>query len=380
MAINVLVAPDKFRGSLESSEVCHAIKNGVLAANPQIQVETMQLADGGEGTVNILVSTLGGSIIEADVLDPLGRPIKATYGLSKDSKLAFIEMAAASGLALLEDNEYNPLLTSTFGTGQLIVHAIENGAETIYLGIGGSATTDAGLGMARALGYKFLNNDGEELDGSGGCLEHVATIHDSDTHPSLPNIQVVILSDVTNPLFGRNGAAWVYGPQKGADNEMVEKLDIGLRHINKVVTEWRRADISQHSGAGAAGGLGAGGVWFLNAQIRGGVDTIIELTGLKEKIRQADLVITGEGKLDIQTLQGKVIGGLAAMCQTYNKPLAVVCGALLLTPDQIKEAGITCAFSIMNRPVDEKTAFKEAFERVEDATFNMVRLFFSRSV
>jgi len=380
MALNILVAPDKFRGSLESSQVCEAIKNGILAAFPDAQLEMLQLADGGEGTLDILVKTLGGSYKEITVSGPLGKPIQATYGINHERKIAFVEMASASGLALLDKNEYNPLLTSTFGTGQLIADALDQGAEIIYLGIGGSATTDAGTGMARALGFKFLNAEGQELDGTGRCLQHISVINEEGVHPKLKSAKVIVLSDVTNPLYGNNGAAWVYGPQKGADKEMITELDNGLRQINQVATDLRNTDLSQQPGAGAAGGLGAGAVWFLNAEIRSGVDTLIEITGLKNKIKRADLVITGEGKVDHQTLQGKVIGGLAAICQNYNKPLAVVCGALLLTPDQIKAAGITCAFSIMNRPVDEQTAFEEAFERVENATFNIVRLFSSGSV
>ncbi len=380
MGLKILIAPDKFRGSLNAEEVCEAVKSGARMALPDASLEIMTLADGGEGTVQILMRALDGVSREVEVMDPLGRPVSAVYGLNPEKKTAFIEMAAASGLALLHEEERNPLATSTYGTGQLIADAIDQGAETIYLGIGGSATTDAGLGMAKALGFRFLDLNGNELEGTGSCLQKVVKISEAGKHPGLDKIKVIVLSDVTNPLSGTNGAAWVYGPQKGASPEMVARLDKGLVHINKIASAWSEKNISEMAGAGAAGGLGAGAIWFLNAEIRGGADSLIELTGLKDKIRQADLVITGEGKVDFQTLQGKVIGGLAKVCRENHKPLAVICGALLLNPSQIKEAGITYAVSVLNRPVSEKTAFEEAFERVEEATFNLVRLFSYRNV
>lgn len=377
--MNILVAPDKFRGSLEAAEVCEAAKEGILLAFPNAEVVTIPLADGGEGTAAILTRQAKGTQITATVSDPLGRPIKTHYGISPDGNTAFIEMAAASGLAILAPNERNPLLTSTFGTGELILDALSKGVKKLILGIGGSATTDGGTGMAAALGYRFFDQNDKQLDATGGAMQQISRIDISQKDLRIDDLEVIIACDVTNPLYGKNGAAHIYGPQKGADAKMVESLDAGLRQLADVASKTFNKDIADFPGAGAAGGLGAGCLWFLNAKLRDGVSIVMEQNQIAEKIREADLVITGEGKVDEQTLQGKVVAGLAGYCQKQNVPLAAICGTLLITPDQAREAGITYVTSVLNRPMDLATAQEEAFELVKEATFQLVRLFFANN-
>ncbi|MCF2492224.1 glycerate kinase [Dyadobacter chenhuakuii] len=375
--MNILVAPDKFRGSLEAIDVCRAIEAGILLAYPDANVTTIPLADGGEGTAQILTRQARGKTIRIEVSDPLGRSITASYGLSGDGQTAYIEMAAASGLALLSQEERNPLLTSTYGTGQLIKDALDRGVQQIILGIGGSATTDGGMGMAEALGYHFYDKNNVQLPAKGESMHEVARIADPEMDRRLNAVSITVACDVTNPLYGPNGAAHIYGPQKGADPEMVELLDNGLKNLSEIASKTFEKNISNHPGAGAAGGLGAGCLWFLNAVLKDGVSIVIEQTHIAERIKDADLVITGEGKVDEQTLAGKVVKGLADFCSINQVPLAVVCGTLQITPEQVRDAGITYAVSVLNRPMDLNQAQADAFELVKDATFHLVRLFFS---
>jgi glycerate kinase len=375
--VNILVAPDKFRGSLGATEVCLAIKVGILLAFPHANIITVPLADGGEGTSEILTRQAGGEYLTVTVSDPLGRKINSSYGISQDGQTAFIEMAAASGLALLSVQERNPMLTSSYGTGELIRDALDRHVKKIILGIGGSATTDGGIGMATALGYRFYDDHDEMLAPNGAALNHIRSIDSSQVDSRLSTVSVVVACDVTNPLFGRRGAAYVYGPQKGATADMLEGLDKGLRNFSEVATKTFGRNVSHEVGAGAAGGLGAGCMWFLNATIRDGAGIVMEQSNMAKLIQGSDLVITGEGKVDEQTLSGKVVKGLADFCGKFDVPLAVVCGTLQISPDQIRSAGITYAVSVLNRPMGLNVAEKEAFGLIKDATFNLVRLFFS---
>ena len=375
----ILVAPDKFRGSLEASEVCQSVAEGTRLAYPDAEIVSVPLADGGEGTTRILTEQSNGKFVTAIVHDPLGRLIEAEYGLSGDGNTAFIEMAAASGLNLLKPEERNPLLTNTYGTGALILHAINAGVKKIILGIGGSATTEAGIGMAAALGYKFFDEKEKEIFANGENLSLIKSIKTEGVNPLLKSIDFIVACDVTNPLYGESGAAYIYGPQKGADENMVVQLDNGLKNIARVASQTFGIDISSNPGAGAAGGLGAGALWFLNAELREGVSIVMEQTNIAEHVQKADLVITGEGKVDEQTLQGKVVKGLANLCQKNNVPLAVVCGTLMITPDEAQNAGITYAVSVLNRPMNLAQAETEAYSLVRDATFHLVRLFFNKS-
>ena len=364
--MHILVAPDKFRGSLEAEEVCRAAREGILLAHPSAEVTTVPLADGGEGTTAVLTQNAGGTLVSLQVSDPLGRPISAEYGISADGTTAYMEMAAASGLRLLSPQEYNPLLTTTYGTGELIKDAIERGVGTILLGIGGSATTDGGIGMA-----------GKVLPPVGQSMGAVASIDTTGVDPRLRQVSIVVACDVTNPLYGEQGAAYIYGPQKGANPRMVQQLDAGLRNLARVAASTFGRDVSATPGAGAAGGVGAGALWFLNATLREGVQIVMEQTRLAEWVEKVDLVITGEGKVDHQTLSGKLVKGLADLCREKEVPLAVVCGTLLISPEEAREAGIAYAVSILNRPQRLQEAQSEAYERVREATFHLVRLFYS---
>ncbi len=374
--MNILVAPDKFRGSLEAAEVCNAVESGIKKAYPNAKVTSIPLADGGEGTSKILTEQANGSDVSITVMDPLNRPIKAIYGISEDHQVAFIEMAAASGLGLLAACERNPLRTSTFGTGQLIADALGRGVKKIILGIGGSATTDGGIGMAEALGYSFKDNAGNTLFPEGESLAKIGSIDTRNVDSRLASVSITVACDVTNPLYGQDGAAFVYGPQKGADAEMVARLDAGLENLAGVATRVFGRDVSLVPGAGAAGGLGAGCMWFLDAVLKDGISIVMEQCNIASLVENADLVITGEGKVDEQTLAGKVVKGLAGLCRSHRVPLAVVCGTLQITPEQAQAAGMTYAVSVLNRPMDLNAAQNEAYSLVSDATFQLMRLFF----
>lgn len=375
--MNILIAPDKFRGSLDAADVIKAVSAGIAEVSKEITIASVELADGGEGTMRILTELAEGQYISVEVQDPLGRLINSEYGFSEKTETAFIEMAVASGLNLLHSSEHNPMLTSTYGTGQLILSAVKKGAKHIILGIGGSATTDGGIGMAAALGFRFYNEENIELIPNGGALTDIRRIDSSKVDERLKNISVTVACDVTNPLFGESGAAYVYGPQKGADPEMVKILDAGLENLSKVATETFGSDLSDIPGAGAAGGLGAGALWFLNASLKEGVGIVMEQNKIDQLIANADLVITGEGKVDEQTLQGKVVKGLADACRKYEVPLIVVCGTLLISASELRKAGITSAISVINRPMDLTTASAEAYTLVKEATFQLVNLFHS---
>jgi glycerate kinase len=375
--LNIVLAPDKFRGSLESDEVCDAMTAGILLAFPHATITAIPLADGGEGTAKALTLHAGGRFVSVEVKDPLGRPRETTYGLSADQKTAFIEMASASGLALLTEMERNPDLTTSYGTGQLMVDALDRGVEDMILGIGGSATTDGGTGIAAALGYRFLDETGQELAPNGENLRKINSVDASGVHPRLATVKIRVACDVTNPLYGEQGAAYIYGPQKGATPEQVVTLDQGLRHLSVIATKTFGTDFSESPGAGAAGGVGAGALWFLNATLQPGAAIVLQQTQIETHIKVADLVITGEGKMDQQTLQGKLVLGLADVCVRHKVPLAAVCGTLAVSPQELLPTGITYAVSAIDRPMSLEVAQLEAFSLVRQATFQLVRLFFS---
>ncbi|HEV7382752.1 MAG TPA: glycerate kinase, partial [Dyadobacter sp.] len=268
--------------------------------------------------------------------------------------------------------------TSTYGTGQLVRLAVERGVSKIILGIGGSATNDCGTGMAAALGYVFFDKKGKVLQPAGGNLHLVEHIDSTGVMPQLRHVTITVACDVTNPLYGEHGAAQVYGPQKGANQEMVTFLDHGLRHLATIASQKFNKDVSDIPGAGAAGGLGAGCLWFLNATLKNGVGIVMEQADIVSVIRTSDLVITGEGKVDQQTLKGKVVKGLADICNEYDVPLAVVCGTLQISAKETRDAGVTYATSILNAPMDLDAALLQAGQLVEEATFNLVRLFFRK--
>ncbi len=341
----VIVACDSFKDALDADEVCAAIARGIQAANKNERVEVAPLADGGEGTARILGRITGSKQVKLEVSDPLFRKVQTHYFMDTQNKRAFMDMAEASGLGRLTMAERNPSLTSTYGTGEMMVHAADHGAEKIILGIGGSATTDGGIGMAKALGFRFYDHNGIELKCRGGDMGLIAEIASPEVLLG-EQIEVEVLCDVTNPLYGPDGAAFVYGPQKGADDVMVEYLDEGLGHLALLCRDQLQTNFAMHPGAGAAGGLGFGLLTFCGAKLRSGIDAVLDYSQLATHLRHAKLLITGEGRLDIQTSAGKLISGLCKMAGKWQVPVIALCGQLQLTTEQIHSLGLYGAFAI----------------------------------
>ncbi|MBR8536052.1 glycerate kinase [Carboxylicivirga sediminis] len=321
----IVIAPDKFKGSLSAMEFCAIVEQTILAICPDVIIEKCPLADGGDGTIDVLRYYIGGDRVELQVNDPLFRPVNANYLLSSDTKTAYIEMSSASGIRLLSHDELNPMHTSTYGTGELIKDAIERGAKHIFIGIGGSSTNDAGMGMARALGYKLLDGEGKELAGIGADLLKLRYIDPSEVLPNLKNVCFEVACDVDNPVYGSDGAAFVYSKQKGASDSMIKQLDDGLRNFDAVINRLYHISLHNIPGSGAAGGLGGGCIAFLNARLSSGIRLVMKEANFQAKIQNADWIITGEGSLDVQTLAGKVVKGILN-AQVAQK-LAVFCGS-----------------------------------------------------
>ncbi len=357
--MKILIAPDKFKGSLTAKEVCVAIEQGLLKIDPSLSIKSIPLADGGEGTCEILTENTKGSIISSEVFDPLFRKIKASYGISGDGATSFIEMASASGLQLLKKEEQNPLKTSTYGTGELIMDAISRGVKKIILAIGGSATNDAGIGMAAALGVKFTNKKGETLETIGENLVHIHAIDSEQSILKKHNIEVIVLCDVTNELHGSNGAAYVYAPQKGASEKDVQLLDNGLRNFASVVEQTITKEIN-FSGAGAAGGLGAGAKIFLNASFSSGVEYLLKELDIETEVKNADLIITGEGKMDQQTLSGKVVMGVTQLATRYQKPTIALVGKNELSNEEVTSIGLNKVITLINNQTSIEEAIRNA--------------------
>lgn len=353
--VNVVIAPDKFKGSLTAKEVCETISNALLEKYPDARIVSIPLADGGEGTTEVLSTFFNCTPVTAIVQNPLSDLIQSVYAYSEVNKTAVIEMASASGLQLIPQDKRNPMYTTTYGTGQLIADALERGARKIILGIGGSATNDGGMGMAAALGFTFLNKKGQPITPVGENLIHLDNILLKKVHPRLNEVEFVTLCDVYNPLHGRDGAAYVYGPQKGASKEEILLLAEGLKNYERVIQKVFNT-LANFPGAGAAGGLGAGAKVFLKSEIKRGIDFIIEATSLEKKIQEADLVITGEGKVDHQSLSGKVVLQVNQLASRYAKPVVVVCGKCELTQDQLQQSGIKACIAL----ADGKTSVQEA--------------------
>ena len=322
----IAIAVDSFKGSLSSREVAEAFEEGFRTYLPDCEILKISIADGGEGTVEALVDALHGKLVEVEVCNPLHHPIKAKYGIVGGGRTAIIEMAAASGLPLLKAEERNPLRTSTYGTGEIIADAIKRGCRKFMVGIGGSATNDAGTGVFRALGFRFLDSKGEELVGGGEILENISKIDDSAICNEIRDCEFIVACDVTNPLYGEQGAAYIFAPQKGADATMVEQLDRGLRNFAHIVEEFNGKQIGDMAGAGAAGGLGGGFVALLNAHLARGIDMVLDAIHFGSLIDGCDLVITGEGTIDHQTLMGKTPSGVLGVASAKNIPTIAIAG------------------------------------------------------
>jgi len=375
--MQILIAADKFKGSLEVQNVVDAIANGILKGfskgvlgviktTAKLDIIKLPLADGGDGTLSILKQYLEVNEICVDAIDPLGRSIKATYLLKNE--VAYVELAIASGLALLDIAERNPLYTHNKGTGLLIHDALNKGAKKIVLCLGGSSTTEAGLSIASALGFTFFDAQGQTLEPKGENLQHI----DSYRQPANSiNAQFDILCDVTNPLYGKQGAAYVYAAQKGANAKEIEFLDAGLQHIAQLIKTKTSVDINSIEGAGAAGGIAGGLVGLLNAQLINGFDFIAELADLEEQIKQSDLVITGEGYLDASSLKGKVIGKIAQLCLQHHTPLVALVGNANLALVDLNALNIRYLKTIIELATDVKDAMKNAAHYLEQMAEGM---------
>lgn len=373
--MHIVVAPDSFKGSLSAIQAAHAMERGILTVFPKAQVSKIPIADGGEGTTDALVTSTGGQIMQTKVLGPLGNQVEARWGIlggqKGSQKTAVIEMAAASGLPLVPREQRNPLLASTFGTGQLIKTALDQGIRRLIIGIGGSATNDGGAGMARALGAKLLDRQGRELPDGGGALKDLARIDLSQLDPRLQDTVIRVACDVDNPLCGPRGASMVYGPQKGATAAMVAELDQALGRYAEVARIATGKDMAQAPGAGAAGGLGAGLLLFTPAELRPGIEIILEATGFEEKIKQADLVITGEGRTDFQTAHGKAPVGVARLAKKCHIPVICLAGGLGPGYEDVLTEGIDGIMSIVPQPMTLEECLVSAEELVTKAAARM---------
>ena len=365
--MKIVIAPDSFKGSLTALQVAEAIEVGLRRVFPDAAIEKIPMADGGEGTVQSLVDATGGQILTAQVLDPLGNSINAQYGVLGDGITAVIEMAAASGLTLVPEDKRDPRLTTTYGTGELIRVALAHGCRKLIIGIGGSATNDGGAGMAQALGAKLLTASGEQIEPGGGSLATLNSIDLSELDPGIAETETVVACDVNNPLTGKQGASHVYGPQKGATPEMIRVLDANLVHFDKIVQRDLSKSVGNVPGAGAAGGLGAGLMAFLDASLKSGIEIVTEATQLSKRFAGADLVITGEGQINFQTVFGKTPVGIAKVAKTYNLPVIAIAGSIADNSDGVYDAGIDAMIDIVPEPMSLENAIENATTLIETA-------------
>jgi glycerate kinase len=372
--VRIIVAPDSFKGSLTASEAAIAMEKGISVVFPDAEVIRLPIADGGEGTTDTLVKATQGRIRKTKVMDPLGDFVEAPWGILGDEQTAVIEMAAASGLTLVALEKRNPLLTTTYGTGQLINAVLDQGIRKLIIGLGGSATNDGGVGMARALGVKFLDSAGKELPNGGAALINLEKIDISGLDPRLAETTILAACDVDNPLCGPRGASAVYGPQKGATPEMVTELDQALSRYSNIAKAAVGKDIAECPGAGAAGGLGAGLMYFTPALLKPGIQIVLEATAFEEKVKHADLVITGEGRTDYQTAHGKAPVGIAALAQQYNVPTICLSGGLGSGHEEVLKRGVRGLMSIVPQPMPLEECMDSAAELVKAAAMRMCYL------
>lgn len=371
--MKIVIAIDSFKGSSTTAEAAEAVERGIKKVFCNAEIIKIPVADGGEGTVNTLVLGMNGIFKEVEVIGPMGEKINAKYGIL-DGDLAIIEMAAASGLLLVPEDKRNPMVTTTYGTGQLIKAALDEGCKRILIGIGGSATNDGGSGMAQALGASFKDQDGNELGFGGGKLSNLVQIDISNMDSRIKNTEIWVASDVSNPLCGVKGASIVYGPQKGANLEMALELDNNLCHYAIKIKEQLGRNIIDIPGAGAAGGLGAGLMAFCNATLQPGIETVLNLINIDKYLLGADLVITGEGKIDEQSIYGKVPVGVAKRAQKYNIPVLVIAGSIGKGASAAYKYGIDGLMSIVNEPMELKQAMNRAGELIEEAAERALRI------
>jgi glycerate 2-kinase len=350
--MKIVIAPDSFKGSLTAIEVSDALEKGVKEVFPEAKVEKIPMADGGEGTVQCLVNATRGEIYEKEVIGPLGEPVIASFGILGDQNTAVLEMASASGLPLVPPEKKNPLITTTFGTGQLIKAALDHGCRKMIIGIGGSATNDGGAGMVQALGVRLLNEAGKDIGYGGTQLSQLNRIDVSEMDRRIKKTKILVASDVQNPLCGPTGASRIYGPQKGATEEMITTLDYALSHFAQIIKQDLGKDISDIPGAGAAGGLGAGLMAFLDAELKPGIDIVINNVHLEEIVQDADLVITGEGEINGSTIYGKTPIGVARVAKKYQIPVVSISALIDESGLLVKQHGIDYLIKPENPPMN----------------------------
>ena len=372
--MKIVIAPDSYKESLSALEVAQAVEAGFRQVFPDAEYVLVPVADGGEGTVDAMVAATGGRKEIVTVTGPLGEPVEAFYGLTGDGDTAVIEMAAASGLMLVPAAARNPLRTSSRGTGELIRAALDAGARRFILGIGGSATNDGGAGMVQALGARLLDADGRDVEGSGGGLARLERIDVSALDPRLKECRIEVACDVDNPLTGPRGASAVFGPQKGATPEAVETLDTALAHYAVCAKAATGRDVAELPGAGAAGGLGAGLLFFTNARLRSGVDIVLEAVGFAEVVRDADFVITGEGRTDFQTAFGKAPVGVAKLAKQFGVPVFCLSGGLGEGADDVLAHGIDATLSICDRPMTLDECMRAGGALIESEVARLCRV------
>lgn len=369
-----VLAPDSFKESMTAKQVADAMERGIKKIMPDADCVKVPMADGGEGTTQSLVDATGGDLHFIDVMGPLGKTVQAQIGILGDGRTAIIEMASASGLQLISAEDRNPLLTTTFGTGELILKALDMGVNHLLIGIGGSATNDGGAGMFQALGGKLLDKDGKELAKGGGALAELYRIDIEELDPRLKEVTVEVACDVNNPLTGLKGASHIFGPQKGATPDMVDQLDKNLVHYAGLIRTQLGLEVETVAGAGAAGGLGAGLMAFLSAKLIRGIDLVIEHTSLEASISGADYVLTGEGSIDSQTLYGKTPIGVSTLAKKYGVPTIVLAGTIGEGVDVLYDHGITSIFGILQTPCALNEAIRTGLTNIERTSENIARL------
>ncbi|WGE56286.1 glycerate kinase [Actinobacillus equuli subsp. haemolyticus] len=372
--MKIVIAPDSFKESLTALEVAQSIEGGFRRIFPDAQYIKVPMADGGEGSVQSLIDATKGELLEVEVTAPLGNKVTGFLGISGDKQTAFIEMAAASGLHLVPFEQRNPLKTTSFGTGELIKKALDLGVKKILLGIGGSATNDGGVGMLQALGASFKNAAGEEIGFGGEQLQQISQISLENLEPRLQSVEFEVACDVNNPLCGEHGASAVFGPQKGATPEMVQTLDNALAHFADIALAQQGIAIANHAGAGAAGGMGGGLLLLPNVQLKAGVQIIIEATRLAEHIQDADLVITGEGRMDAQSIAGKTPVGVAKTAKQFDVPVIAIVGCLREDYNVVYQHGIDAVFPIIRQLNSLEETLKQGRENLESSAENVARL------
>ena len=374
--MKIVIAPQSFKGSVSALEAAQAIERGVRRAEPEAEVALVPVADGGDGTLEVLVDSTGGEIFRSIVTGPLGHAVEASWGVMGDGRTAVVEMARASGLAMVPPRRRNPRTTTTLGTGEIIREALDKGFTRIIVGLGGSATNDAGAGMAGALGVKFLDAQGRALPRGGAALARLSHIDASNLNPKLKDVTIIGATDVTNPLCGPAGASAVYGPQKGASPEIVAELDAALANFARVAQQDLGMDFlnEEHPGAGAAGGLGAGLMAFTGARLQSGIDMVCEVLNFDEHVQDADLVITGEGRADVSSIYDKAPVGVARKASPYQVPTIILAGSLGEGYEELYQHGIAAVVCIADRPMSFERSLARTEELLEGAAERTIRL------